>query len=336
MKQVTDSIIKFICVIFLILCWSCQTRNKGEAPQKVKDKLNYSFAGDYGNLEEVLHSKDSDFLEPDLSGDGKLLAYASNNFSDNFNIYIKNLENGETFEVTKDKFDNRNPKILSNPPLLTYSANVDGKYRIYLINYNNLKKKQIISGPGDVLLTSWHRDGDKLAYAMLNPRTGNWEILVYHLKLDKSFPLLIEGFYPAWSPNGQKIAFQRPKDKAKRYFTLWLYDTITKKLYELPNWGCLATVQPTWSPDSTALAFICIKNLNTKPGKNTNAWEKDNLVYSLQIYQLDKNKHTILFETQKEISTPVWNNKYIFFSLKLGEHFGIYRIKVSYDENHSK
>ena len=69
---------------------------------------------------------------------------------------------------------------------------------------------------------------------------------------EREFPELGEILNPAWSPNGQTIAFSA---MAGGFSDLYLYDLKADTVRRLTN-DHYADLQPSWSPDGSRLAFV--------------------------------------------------------------------------------
>jgi Tol biopolymer transport system component len=70
--------------------------------------------------------------------------------------------------------------------------------------------------------------------------------------LEQEFPDIGEIYNPAWSPNGQQIAFSGLKGGL---LDLFIYDLGTKALTQVTN-DPFADSDPEWSPDGSQLAWV--------------------------------------------------------------------------------
>ena len=111
-----------------------------------------------------------------------------------------------------------------------------------------------------------HRPTDRIAFASF--RDGNYEI--YVMNADGSGPTRLTttpltDWYPAWSPDGTRIAFQR--DQAA--LDLWVMNADGTGQTNLTNDGATATDSHAgWSPDGTKIVF----RTNRDGGSDSEIW----------------------------------------------------------------
>lgn len=118
---------------------------------------------------------------------------------------------------------------------------------------------------------------------------------------------------PAWSPDGNKIAFSGSTDG---YTDLWMYDLEKGSLQQLTD-ERHSDLQPTWSPDGETLAFISDRGPDT---------DLDELVYGemvITLRDMETGEYTALpaFENAKHINpqySPDGNSLYF-----ISDHKGV-------------
>ena len=102
---------------------------------------------------------------------------------------------------------------------------------------------------------SWDPESRRLAVGTI--RSGKPVIAIFDtfngdIVRQIEFNEIGEIFQPAWSPDGQKIAFSA---QVGGYTDLYVHDLGTGQTRRLTN-DAYADLQPTWSPDGTRLAFV--------------------------------------------------------------------------------
>lgn len=76
------------------------------------------------------------------------------------------------------------------------------------------------------------------------------------------------GLWPAWSPDGQRVAFWRPEAEG---YSLWLYDFDDMTMIRLTSPGLddplqrkrtmpfVYSIEPRWAPDGESIAFVSFR-----------------------------------------------------------------------------
>ena len=167
------------------------------------------------------HRKDRSFVNtsPAISNKGDKVAFLSDK-EDYFNIFI--------------------------------ASTIDGRILKKLVQgqrAGNLEELHWLKGPG----ISWSPDDKQIVFSaktseedalhFVDAKTG---------KFNESIKLKLDGIYnPAWSPDGQKIAFAGLRNGQSDIYS---YDISTKELYNITN-DFFSNVEPKWHPDGTKLVF---------------------------------------------------------------------------------
>jgi CHAT domain-containing protein len=152
---------------------------------------------------------------PALSPDGKWIAYVSR-ANKNYDIWVKPAAGGLATQLTTHTSDDYSP---------TWSP--DGRSLAFISRRDDAE--------GDLyLLQLKHGDGTLSA--------GKIKLLKHNLDREA---------FPAFSPDGKKIAFSLGAAGAEQ---IWLYEFKTQKKYPLTKQG---GTQPAWSPDGKQLAISC-------------------------------------------------------------------------------
>jgi Tol biopolymer transport system component len=139
------------------------------------------------------------------------------------------------------------------------SSNIDFPSDIYIMNADGSGIKRLTKVPTEARTPSWSPDGTKLAYiqfkkkARLGTRTGD----IYTIRADGTDPrqLTDEGVdqYPAFSPDGKTIAFDRLTKGSEAIYTVNSDGNGLDKRTDPPKgfWD----EGPCWSPEGTKIAF---------------------------------------------------------------------------------
>ena len=109
---------------------------------------------------------------------------------------------------------------------------------------------QFLSSAGD-----WAPDNRRFVFAALSkgqPVLTIIDVDSGRRELEREFPEIGEIFNPAWSPDGQQIAFSALKDGV---LDLFLFNVAAQSLTQLTN-DPFADLDPEWSPDGRQLAWV--------------------------------------------------------------------------------
>ena len=165
----------------------------------------YVMNADGSGLRAITDGPGND-LWPDLSPDGRFVAFASNRTGNN-EIFVADLGGGTLVNVSNDGGDDNWPRWSPNGRRIAFHSNRDGNYNLYTVNADGADLRRVTTDPALDQWPDWSPDGKQLAF-----RRG---MDVYVLDADgeeqnvrrlTNLPATIDQM-PVWSPNGKQIAF---------------------------------------------------------------------------------------------------------------------------------
>jgi TolB protein len=135
----------------------------------------------------------------------------------------------------------------------------DGK--VYRIDQDGADQALASSSDHQAMSPAWARDGRRFAY--MEFADGHGQLFVQDVVTNRRVSVALTGktldFTPAFSPDGQTLAFSRATEEGTDVYTINLRDNCC--LRRLTRGGFSDNLSPTYSPDGQRIAFV-----STRPG----------------------------------------------------------------------
>lgn len=247
---------------------SPQFRMFGELPNTHADRHESHIPYDTNeNAKQISFATIGEDFDPEVSRDGKTIFFASTQHRPTADIYSKSVGGRALTQLTNDPGHDVMPAVSPDGKRVAFASNRNGSWDIYIMSVDGGQPVQITSDAAHELSPSWSPDGTRLVYSRMSPNADRWEVWTTDLKQRDARQFLTYGLFPEWHPIEDKIVFQRARDRANRFFSIWTVDYDGQEATrptEVASSNVAALVNPTWSPDGRFLAFSAVFNPSEK------------------------------------------------------------------------
>ncbi|MCD4673282.1 MAG: hypothetical protein K8R77_11520, partial [Anaerolineaceae bacterium] len=149
---------------------------------------------------------------------------------------------------------------------ITFVSDRTGIMQIWTINADGSEQRQLTSFSEGACQPAWSPDGQRLAViSPCSAKSSNYyedsQIYIVDTEGDnpKLLPISSPGdFDPAWSPDGEKIAFTSLRNGIAHIYAYHLEDQVIEELSDTRY----SDMQPAWRPRSKQIAFVREKPYN--------------------------------------------------------------------------
>ena len=213
------------------------------------------------NLQQISFAPVGADFDPVASSDAKRLFFSSTRHRPTADIYVQNVGASAVTQLTSDPAHDVMPDVSSDDQRVAFASNRHGSWDIFVMSAEGGQAIQVTSDLAHELHPTFSPDGQKIAYCRLPESGERWEIWVTDLSRPAAHTFLTYGLYPEWHPTDDRILFQRSRDRADRYFSLWTFDYINNEATaqtEVISSATAAVINPTWSPDGRFVACATV------------------------------------------------------------------------------
>jgi serine/threonine protein kinase len=193
---------------------------------------------------------------PRISPDGNYLAYARVYSHETRDIYILNLKNKKARQITADRRQIDDLAWTSDSKKIIFVSNRDGIPRFWSVQAKGGEPQPLDFGGQNANHLSISRGLHRLVFSTEQFRCNMWQANIRSpesglIRFQRLLSSSTCDFFPVYSPNGQKIAFNSDQMGMSEICTCNFDGTAYRQLTDLQSSsGC-----PRWSPDGKSLLF---------------------------------------------------------------------------------
>jgi TolB protein len=219
-------------------------------------------------------------------------------------LFRMRLDGTQVMQLTHDDADHEDPAWSPDGKRIAFVLMRDGREQIHLMNPDGTADEMLTPADVKTIHPNWNPDSRSVAYCTdddLKPPKKN-PAEIYSIEISsRKIAKLIEGgvnTYPAWSPDGKRIAFRRMLGESNsEVFVANADGTDTRNLTNDPAFDGW----PAWSPDGTKIAFA-----SNRRGS-----------YEIYIMNPDGSELRKVANNEGRATAPQWtkDGKNIFFPL---------------------
>ena len=213
----------------------------------------------------------NDDLEPAWSPDGLKIAFASNRHGGLHAIYIMNADGSAPVRVTNANLFDERPSWSSDGTQLAFQRDPGGagsNSEIFVMNADGSGQMNITNNPAFDAYAAWQWipvvQSQSKAIAFATNRDGG-SLEIYTMNSDGSGLTRLTNnsahdWWPAWSPDGAKIAFTTQRNGNDDIYVMNADGSAQTRL----TTSQADDSRPAWSPDGAKIAFKSTRDGNTE------------------------------------------------------------------------
>ena len=183
--------------------------------------------------------------QPRWSPDGKRILFVSDRNS-NCELYVMNADGTNLRNISWNRSANLSPCWSPDGKAVAFISDRDGKFELYVSDDRGIRQRKILSLPHAVREPDWGRNGRILfSTASDDGKSVIMSVLPDGSGLRTEFETAEWSGHPAWSPDGNRIAYSSTREGQA---DIWIFDLKTGKHRNVTKSPATQDYFPRWVP----------------------------------------------------------------------------------------
>lgn len=256
------------------------------------------------NWRQITFSHEGIDFDPDIDPTGQYLVFASTRHRSTSAIYLQKVDAVAVTQLTGDPSNNAMPAFSPDGKRIAFASDRTGNWDIFTMSLDGGPAVQITSDATADIHPRFSPDGRWLLYTTLSVQSGQWEMVLVDLEKPGIKRFLGQGVFPSWSPRGDRIVFQKAKQRGTRWFSLWTVDLVNGEAVrptEIVSSANAACITPRFSPDGQKLVFVTVVDPDAQAAHGDLPMRAD-----IHLVSLDGSNRMNLTQSRTANLQPVW------------------------------
>jgi TolB protein len=202
-------------------------------------------------------------FDPVVDPSGTSLVFASTRQRRTADIYIQKIGGAAVTQLTGSAGNSVMPALSPDGKKIAFCSDRGGKWDLYLMDATGGPAVQLTTDPSQNIHPSFSPDSKRLVYSSYSSPSAGWELVVIDLDNPAAQHHIGYGLFPNWAPQGDKIVFQKPRERGTRWFSIWTLEYVNGEGVRptaLAVSANAAAINPQWSPDGRQIVFSTVFN----------------------------------------------------------------------------
>ena len=246
----------------------------------------------------------------------------------NSDIYIMNPDGTGQIQLTRHPASDSQPVWSPTGEKILFTSNRDGVSDLFLMNADGTNVQRVFQKLANRLHGTWAPDGKRIAYYRVDAQID--KLGIYTATIDgMEEERIVNGWQPAWSPDGSEIVFVSLEDLGIHTINLQtgVEDIVLPMEQAVP-------FDPVWSPDGTQIAFTGINLVQLVLGNFLKAGGKlPNAVETIYTVNRDGSQLEQIVFNDTKATDPAWSplGNQLVYEQSVGKEIHLFRITLGGD-----